>query len=61
VLHIPANGDDLLAQVLDRRCTVPVRTACQAEPLRAGHVYVAPSDRHLVVRGRVLGLTRGPR
>jgi two-component system chemotaxis response regulator CheB len=60
VLHIPAKGEDLLAQVLDRRCTVPVGTAHQAQALRPGRVYVAPSDRHLVVRGRVLGLTRGP-
>jgi two-component system chemotaxis response regulator CheB len=59
VLHIPAKGDDLLAQVLDRRCPLPVRTARQAESLLAGRVYVAPSDRHLVVRGQVVGLTRG--
>ena len=61
VLHIPAKGDDLLADVLDRRCALPVRTACQAESLQAGQVYVAPSDRHLVVRGKVLGLTCGPK
>lgn len=60
VLHIPAQGDDLLAQVLDRRCTIPVSTARQAESLLAGHVYVAPSDRHLIVRGQVVGLTHGP-
>jgi len=60
VLHVPAKGDDLLAQVLDRRCTVTVRTACHDEPLLAGIVYVAPSDRHLIVRGVAVALTGGP-
>jgi len=61
VLHIPAKGDDLLAHVLDRRCPVTVQTARQGESLLPGRVYVAPSDRHLVVRGPILALTRGPK
>ena len=61
VLHIPPKGEDMLAQVLDRRCEVRVRTARDGEPLLAGHVHVAPPDRHLLVRGGSIALTADPR
>jgi two-component system, chemotaxis family, protein-glutamate methylesterase/glutaminase len=61
VLHIPAAGDDLLAQVLDRRSPVRVRTAEDGEPLEGGTVHVAPPDRHLVVNGPCLRLTTATR
>src|SRR5215210_6280671 len=50
VLHLPASGGNLLGQILDRRCSIPAGTARDGEPLRPGHVYVAPADRHLLVR-----------
>jgi two-component system, chemotaxis family, protein-glutamate methylesterase/glutaminase len=60
VVHVPATGGDLLAQILDRRCPIAVRTASDDEPLLPGTVYVAPSDRHLVVRGHAAALTGAP-
>src|SRR4051794_23967992 len=60
VLHLPAAGDDLLAQILGRRCTIHVATARDGEPLRAGEVYVAPPGRHLLVQDARLALTDDP-
>ena len=60
VLHVSARAHSVLAEILDRQCSVHVVTAAQAEPIRAGHVYVAPPDRHLTVVGPLLTLTTGP-
>src|SRR5215212_6592284 len=61
VLHIPARGPSVLAHILDRAGPLPVTTASDGEPLRAGHVYVAPPDCHLLVRRDHLELSRGPK
>ena len=61
VLHIPAMGRNLLASILARRSAVPIETARHGEPLAAGYVYVAPSDRHLLVNEGRLELSRGPK
>jgi two-component system chemotaxis response regulator CheB len=48
------------AKVLARKCALPVRNAEQGESLRPGIVYLAPPQRHLVVRGdRTLHLMDG--
>src|SRR5829696_817648 len=60
VLHLPAAGDELLAQILGRRCTIHVATARDGVPLRAGEVYVAPPALHLLVKGSQLALTDDP-
>lgn len=61
VLHQSASGPTLLADLLGRRCELPVDAARHGAPVRAGRVVVAPPDRHLLVQdGRVV-LSRGPR
>jgi two-component system chemotaxis response regulator CheB len=60
VLHLSAHHDSVLASILDRRCALRVRVAADGEPVRAGHVHVAPPDLHLSVRGPLLGLDAGP-
>ena len=60
VLHVSPHSRSLLPEVLDRRCSLRVLAARDGEPIRAGHAYVAPPDRHLTVRGRALALTREP-
>jgi two-component system chemotaxis response regulator CheB len=60
-LHVPSSGESSLAKILDRSCSLPVRAASSGEPLRAGHVYVAPPDQHLVVTRDRVELTRGPK
>src|SRR3954469_8562990 len=61
VLHIPAVGRSLLAPILDRSGPFTAVVAKTGIPLRAGTVYVAPADHHLLVRGDVLQITRGPK
>lgn len=58
VLHIPAGEDSLLVDIFAPRCALPVREAQDKEPLRAGTVYFAPPDYHLLVdEGPALALS----
>jgi two-component system chemotaxis response regulator CheB len=61
VLHIPPTGRSMLAPILDRRSALRAELAVHGAPLRAGHIYVAPADRHLLVTGWHLGLSEGPK
>lgn len=62
VLHIPPDSPSLLAQILDREGTIPVKTAEHGERYRPRMVYVAPPDRHLLIaQDGTLHLARGPR
>jgi two-component system chemotaxis response regulator CheB len=61
VLHVPATGRSLLAEILGRVSTLPVAVASDGEPVQPGRVYVAPPDRHLTVAGGRLRLDRGPK
>jgi two-component system chemotaxis response regulator CheB len=60
VLHIgpyPSQFPDLLSE-----CSgLPARHARHGEPIRAGNIYVAPPDHHLLVRRSHMVLSRGPR
>lgn len=61
VLHVPAHRSSDLAAVLQRATKLVVSVAVDGEPIEAGHVYVAPPDRHLVLQPGLIRLTRGPR
>jgi len=61
VLHLPAHRVSDLAAVLQRATTLAVSVAVDGQPIEAGHVYVAPPDRHLVLHPGLIRLTRGPR
>ena len=57
-LHRPAgSGDELLEQMLARSTALAVVAAQDKEPLLPGHVYVAPSDYHLIVEPGHLALS----
>jgi two-component system chemotaxis response regulator CheB len=64
VQHMPPSFTRLLAQKLDRECQMRCVEAQEGMPLAPGRIYLAPGDRHLVVRsaaGRpVAGLVDGP-
>jgi two-component system chemotaxis response regulator CheB len=49
VQHMPALFTRLLAERLERASALTVHEAAEGEPLRDGHVYVAPGGRHLEV------------
>jgi chemotaxis response regulator CheB len=61
VLHIPVHTPTSLHDVLRRDAALAVKLAEEREHIRDGVVYIAPTDRHLVVEGTYVRLTRGPR
>jgi two-component system chemotaxis response regulator CheB len=61
VLHLPSWSRSRLPAILERAGTWPAAHAVQNETIKAGRIYVAPPDRHLLIRdGRTI-LTSGPR
>jgi len=61
VLHIPANSPGLLPVILARDAKLPVVHATDDEPIRAGRVYVAPPDQHLLIEAGHIKLVHGPK
>jgi two-component system chemotaxis response regulator CheB len=61
VLHLPAQGPNLLASILRKFGSMPVLDATDGAPIRDGHVYLGVPDHHLLVDGNVMRLTRGPK
>jgi two-component system chemotaxis response regulator CheB len=61
VLHLPATGHSVLADILDRNGPLPASTATDNAPLRRGEILVAPSDAHVLVHDGHVRLSRGPR
>ncbi|MEU3340987.1 chemotaxis protein CheB [Streptomyces sp. NPDC002144] len=55
VQHLDPRHRTVIADVLSRRTPLTVKLAEDHEQIRAGHVYIAPPDRHLLVRpgGRI--------
>lgn len=49
VVHLPADRPSVLAEVLQRKCTLRIGEAEDKEPLQPGHVYIAPPDYHLLI------------
>ncbi len=58
VQHRLAESDDYLTKSLDRICAARVKEAEEKEAARAGHVYLAPANYHLLVeRNETLSLS----
>jgi two-component system chemotaxis response regulator CheB len=47
--------------LLARVGRLPACAPCDCEPIEAGHIYVAPTDRHLLVEPGRVRISRGPR
>src|SRR5262249_27809978 len=60
VLHIPPHAPSALAGILDRAGPLRAHSARHGMPLRPATIYVAPADRHLLVRDDHLELSVGP-
>lgn len=57
VLHRKQNTDTTLIELLSAKTKLPVIEANEKEPLKAGHIYVAPADYHLLIENdRTLSL-----
>jgi two-component system chemotaxis response regulator CheB len=61
VVHVGAEGNNLLAGIFDAHSSISVKTAIDGESLKPGHAYVAPADHHLLVIDNKVRLGRGPR
>lgn len=61
VLHIPPESFSMLATLIDKAGPLTAKTAEDGEPIKPGHVYVAPPDFHLLVKPDYVRLHRGPR
>jgi two-component system, chemotaxis family, protein-glutamate methylesterase/glutaminase len=60
VIHVSPHGPSALPRIFSRAGPLPARHPADGEPIRPETVYVAPPDRHLLIRpGRIL-LSRGP-
>ncbi len=60
-IHRGPSVPGVLPQMFARAGPLPADYATNDEAYRPGRVYVAPPDRHLLVSGRRLRVTRGPR
>jgi two-component system chemotaxis response regulator CheB len=49
VVHVPPHRRNILAQLFNDKCALPVREADDKEPINGGEVYFAPPDYHLLV------------
>jgi two-component system, chemotaxis family, protein-glutamate methylesterase/glutaminase len=61
VIHVGALGQNRLADIFNKESALPVSTAQEGEAVRAGRVYVAPADKHLLVLDDIIHLGHGPR
>ena len=68
VLHIPAHGKSVLPRILNRviekqygQSSWQAHHPTDGELIQAGRIYVAPPDKHLLIRDNCIHLVRGPR
>jgi two-component system, chemotaxis family, protein-glutamate methylesterase/glutaminase len=59
VMHVGELSN--LSGILDRCSPLEVAEAREGEKIKRGRVYVAPSDRHMVLNNGAISLSRGPR
>lgn len=59
--HVSPNRDSVLPSVLQRRTKLNVKYAANGEPIVNGTVFVAPPDKHLLVKKRKIALGEGPK
>jgi two-component system, chemotaxis family, protein-glutamate methylesterase/glutaminase len=61
VLHTSPQAPGVLDSILSRAGKLPASNARDRERLKAGHIYIAPPDFHLLVEPGVVRITKGPR
>ena len=61
VIHTAPDGPALLDLLLTRSGRLRAHYTTDGEPIRPGDIYLAPPDRHLVLRPDCVRVTRGPR
>src|SRR5262245_6113851 len=61
VQHLSPHRPSTLPYILGRSSKLPVLSATNLEPIKPGHIYVAPPDQHLIIEDGHLRLVRGPK
>ena len=61
VWHLSPDYPSLLPEILARQTPLPVKHARGKEPIRPGHIYVAPPNHHMLVEWGNVRLSRGPK
>lgn len=61
VLHISPNGPSVLPNILNRRSALNALHPKDGEPIEYGRIYVAPPDRHLLVKRGHIQVAHGPK
>lgn len=61
VRHIPSDGENMLADILDAASPLTVKTAAEGDIIENSHAYIAPAGHHLLVDNGVIRLGHGPR
>ncbi|MDB5900461.1 MAG: CheB methylesterase [Ramlibacter sp.] len=61
VLHVPPHSGSRLDAIIAGATSLPVLRARDGDRIQSGHVYVAVPDRHLMLEGDHVRLSRGPK
>jgi len=61
VWHISPDYPSILPEILARFTPLRVKHASGKEPIRPGHIYIAPPDHHMLVKWGYVRLSRGPK
>lgn len=61
VQHVSPSARSMLPAILGRTASLPVLHPADGEAIRPGHIYVAPPDRHLLVKRGHMLVRRGPK
>ncbi|WP_348771475.1 chemotaxis protein CheB [Azospirillum sp. SYSU D00513] len=58
--HVSAEARSVLPELLSRAGALPAFHPRDGDPIRPGHIHVAPPDRHMLLRGGQVLIRRGP-
>jgi two-component system, chemotaxis family, protein-glutamate methylesterase/glutaminase len=61
VMHSSPQGPYLLPRILAKAGPLDVAETIDGVPIEPGKIYVAPPDRHLLVKGSCISLSKGPK
>jgi two-component system chemotaxis response regulator CheB len=61
VIHVPRNAKSVLPRILQRAGELPAMHVLDEASIEAGTIYVAPPDRHLLIKPGRVTATSGPR
>lgn len=61
VWHTAPGLKSVLPRVLQKAGALPAAHAADGEPIRAGRIYVAPNDHHMLLERGYIRVTKGPK